>query len=510
MKISLLLISVLLCTWTSAQTLFEWASAPEGVDMEYIYMNAMPDGGVFAISDNDQLNEMRSLWKFVDGKGKEYEDRNLTGNSNAYMLMMYDENGGLRWWQRWSEDNLDVLSSKVGEDGKIYLLVYLEYDDYFDNYDDYDDDEEELEEDEESEIEYGAVPDYHNDDYIKVRVGHAIVQLSTEGRVEQVISLGHLNDDESEIELVDLELYGADQYLIAGSVEDGSYTAGMDLQCNGEGGDFIMLLDKDGNKVWWDIIVNRTDRCCSSNLDGNHIAVAKDGTIYFGFSYDDVACFSNGLQRVASHNYKVKYHREPMETCVIAYSPEGKINWIKAGEGNSLFRGIVATANGLCVAHRIQDDVRSFGEEVDTIGHWNIVFTQLDKKGKLEWNLVTELSSVGSVIVDTKQNVVAAGALNKNGKNYVKAMKLGDIEVKERIESVVVKISPKGTVADVWGGDFGTKGFESPLLVQNSKGKFFLATEVSMGGGIRLNLYYKELPEVVNTWGAAVLGKIKF
>ncbi len=508
MKINLLLILMLMGQWITAQTVFDWASAPQGVEMEYIHLEALPDGGIFAVSDNDRLNEMRHPWFFVDGKGKHFEDRQLAGNENTNILMRFDRDGALLWWQSWREENISIVDTEMGKDGKIYMLVYVEYDDYFNDYD-YDYYEES--ETDEVIIEYGAVPNQRRDDYIKTPVGYAFVRLSQEGVVEQVISLEQFNDMDSEVNLVDFELYGDDQYVVAGDVDEGTYTENLDLPCNGVGGDFIMLLDNEGKKVWWDIIVNRKFKYCSSDMEANHLSVAKDGTIYFGVSYVEGACFSNGMQKVAPVNYKVKQYGSARESYVVSYSPNGKMNWIKMGEGNSHFIGLTKTKSGVCLVHRLYEDVRSFGEEVDTIGGgWNIVFTHIDKKGKLDWNLVTEMSALGNLIVDDQQNIVAAGRLNKEGSNYLRSVKLGDIELDEKIESVVVKISPKGAVKEVWGADFGTKGFESPIVVQNNKGEFFLGTEVWVGGGLKLNIRYKELPEVVKSGGAAVLGKIKF
>lgn len=508
MRAKLLLMAVCAWQWTTAQTIFDWASAPQGVEMQYIHLEALPDGGVFAVSDNDRLNEMRHPWFFIDGKGKRFEDRPLVSNDNTNMLMRFDQDGGLLWWQSWREENISIVDTEMGKDGKIYMLVYVEYDDYFNDYD-YDYYEES--ETDEVIIEYGAVPNQRRDDYIKTPVGYALVRLSQDGMVEQVMSLEQFNDIDSEVNLVDFELYGDDQYVVAGDVDEGTYTENLDLPCNGIGGDFVMLLDKEGKKVWWDIIVNHELRCCSSDMEENHLSVASDGTIYFGTSYEEAACFSNGMQKVAPINYRVKQYGSARESYVVSYSPQGKMNWIKMGEGNSHFMGLTKTKSGVCLVHRLSQDVRSFGEEVDTIGGaWNIVFTHIDKKGKLDWNLVTEMSAVGNLIVDDQQNIVVAGAINKNGSNYLKSMKLGDIELDEKMEFVVVKISPKGIVKDVWAADFGTKGFEHPVLVQSNKGAFFLGTEIWMGGGLKLNIRYKELPEVVKSGGAAVLGKIKF
>ena len=346
MKKSLYIILVLMCHWSVAQTRFEWASAPQGVDMEYISMNATPDGGVFAVSDNDQLNEKRYEWKFVDGKGKEIEDySDLVRNDGYFKLLRFDKDGGLLWYKSWDDDRVKIQSSEVGEDGKIYLLVYVEYDGAVNEYYDYDYDDEE-----ESEIpiiEFGTVPNGY--DGVRTEVGYALLQLSAEGDLEEVISFSYLESEEGEIEINDLEIYG-DQFLIAGTAEDGELTNMLGRTREDEGGDFVMLVDRQGKMVWADIIVHKNFRCCSSYLERNNLSVAEDGTIYFGATYSEGASFSNGFNSIAPLKYNPKHYYRPRESYVVSYSPEGKINWVRTAESISYFEGLKATSNGVYVA----------------------------------------------------------------------------------------------------------------------------------------------------------------
>ncbi|MGJ8660809.1 MAG: hypothetical protein ACSHXL_02100 [Bacteroidota bacterium] len=490
MKKILLITSLLLANYMFSQKRFEWGSAPQGVSMEYISLNAFPGGGVFAISDNSRLNEMRGDWKFVDGKGKEFTRSALTMNDGEYKLLRFAEDGSLLWFQSWQGEYLQIQASTVGPDGKIYLAVYIDY---------YDENED---------GEYGVIPYPNGNGYKEVTPGNAIIQLSKNGDIERIISVPDLNE-EAELEIMDFQIYNGNQFLMVGVSEDGKLTKSLDLEDVGGGGDFIILLDHDGKTVWADLVAHRKNSCCTGTTEGTHVSVAPDGTIYLGAAYFNGGIFTNGLQTLAPAEYSANSHSNSSEAYVVSYSPKGEINWIKTAGSRSRLHGLVATNKGVYVAHRDWGN-RSFGENIDTTGNDNFVITYLDEKGKSNWNFVTEIERIGGMVIDENQNLIATGDYKNQGLNYNQKGKIGDLEMGEREKTFVVKISPKGKVLKLWSVKLSTNRNVIPLLVYTDKKSVFLTTETQMGANLKINLYYPELPSVTANWGCALLAKIVF
>ena len=476
---------IALQSWS--QETFDWATAGQTMSMEYTDLEAHPNGGVVALAEKGQLNFISEDIIFLEGDGSKTSEWILNSNQSGHLLMYFNKEGKVDWLRLINYEYAQASSFSIGPDGSVYLLAFVDY---------YDEDAEGRE--------FGYLGSLDDDSYEEVEVGYHILKFSSDGRFLENTYLQNINY-QIDLEVHDFKVYNNNQFLISGFIEEGKFVENFDVTTQRGGGHLVLMVNSKGVPVWSDVVSNRKNSCCT--LHSSSMDFAPDGTIYLGGTYDIGGIFSNGQETMAPGNFDEKQPRST-EAYVVSYSPKGKINWISVDESQSRLQSLVATDDGVFIAHSIQGP-KAFGEKVDTVGVRNTVISFINSKGKTRWNEIVNAQSVHDMDIDNNGNVVVTGLYKNIVSRNDEPAQFGSFAMKKGAELFAVTINSAGKYVGLWSADLNSSNDYINLAISDD-GAVFLAFEAWCTLSLQLTMIDKSLPDLKCYGGSPILGKINW
>lgn len=487
MKKIILLISILHTLTTFSQNSFEWVTAGQSMSMDYLVLEAHPDGGVVALAEKSQLNYITDEVRFVQGDGSDYTGWSLMSNSNVDILLYFDDKGRIQWLKAVRSDYVRISSVTTGKDGVIYVVAYVE----------------EYDEDSNGNI-IGYLGELNDSPNEAIPYGYKILTYNVKGQIQSIIPLQNI-EESADIEVTNFALAPNGQYILSGFMENGKIASNLKTEALNGGGEFVIAIDKEGMPIWADVVSQRRNSCCSQTSEGSSLDVAPDGTVYLAGTYFTGGVFSNGLETMAPGKFTGN-RNNAREAYVVSYSPKGKINWVKTDESSSTMHKMVATEDGVFLAHVISGP-KSFGTKVDTIGMRSTVFTFINTRGKVKWNEVSAAYSVQDIGVNSKGEVVVAGLFKKIMSSYDTPGHFGKFTMKEREELFIVTLDTKGNFINLWSDHLLTSSDPIHFAI-GPNDEMFLSLEIWCTLSLELGMIDKSFPNLKCSGGTPFLGKI--
>ena len=489
---------------------FNWCTAFQGVQAEYIGAKPYPGGGLVALVGKGAYSfSYGGQEMFVQGGGRPYQANELLANRGGFAIMRLNGSGSVIWASAISDDVAEVLQLAVDEDGNTYLFVMIKAQD-----DALDDDEYE----DENAKQYGYLflrgseqedylDQYHYDEgkpdkSLRFPVGAAIVKLNAGGAIVRVTTVKQLAEN-ADLEVTSMHYYGEGNLLLGGFTDQGKLAENLSVEAHEGGGNFVLMIDSTGTPVWGDVVSYRLSSSLRTSDCGTEVDVAPNGTIYMGGTYFTGGVFSNGLQTLAPDEYTLR-GSNLREAFVVSYNPKGKINWVSVDKSNSTFYDLLATDDGVYVSHNIKGAL-AFGSKVDTSNASFSALTKLNTKGKTVWNKMTNNNRLVCLERGYNETLVVAGKIS----NRITPIKWGKFSTKEEDDVFIITLDKNGEALDLWSANLWRSEVALKLIVTPTNNDTFLAFEAWCGQPGKLSSRNSNLPDVMCHGGAAVLGKIK-
>ncbi len=133
---------------------------------------------------------------------------------------------------------------------------------------------------------------------------------------------------------------------------------------------------------------------------------APNGDVYYAVSVTEGALFGN-KKMVAPVVDSVTEYNLPYEAYLACYSKDGKVKWVKASGGKTIFSALKVTTSGVYLGGHIQNNFNFFGRQIDTTGKKGMVLAAFDLRGNLKWAETTTANTILALAVDQKENIYA-------------------------------------------------------------------------------------------------------
>jgi hypothetical protein len=487
MKTTLVIVFLLLGSSSYTQDKFEWTVAAQGVSLTYVDVAADTEGNVLSLAERGTFSYQTQEAKMMYGDGTAIGNRELIYNSNASVLMYYNKNGKLVWSKVMRNDMAEFRQIAFDEFGNVYVIAFVDY---------WDEDDEGNE--------FGHLPAFDDE---PVAPGYKLVKLSKTGMVLEVNDIKGF-DYEADIEIISMAYYGSGKFVVGGELDDGPLIVGEPLPVNKGGGQFVVMLDKTGEILWSDVVLNRKSSCCSSFTEGYEISVSSEGMIYMTGTFMEGGIFSNGDQVIAPLTYSPNKNDKSYEAYVTAYNEDGELEWKQTVGSKSRSQGIVASKEGVYVTH-VNYGNKSFGKNIDTTGRVSIVLSFLTADGKMRYNKGLPVTTVTDMNINPEDQLIVAGTYKELYGKDKQSRKLGEFPLDERDETVVVTFNKKGEVIRLWSADLFTTR-ERLRIATNNQNETFIVLEAHCAMSLGLQLIDKGLPPLNCYGGVPILGKIKY
>lgn len=95
------------------------------------------------------------------------------------------------------------------------------------------------------------------------------------------------------------------------------------------------------------------------------------------------------------------------EAYLVCYNKDGKMKWLRASGGKSIFSSIKAAASGVYIGGHVHNNQNFFGRKIDTIGKKGMVLAAFDHQGKLRWAETTTANTIRALATDQDENIYA-------------------------------------------------------------------------------------------------------
>jgi|GEM_PF-3715662 len=478
MKYLLLITFIALILNVGAQSKFQWATAVQDMQLEYLSVKAHPAGGVVALAAREHLPSTSSSQPaFFEGGGQSHRTEEINLFSATWVLQL-DEDGKLLWLKAVPKMHAQIPVLAIAPDSTILLFAAVEEED----------------EDEDG-ISYGSLEGLTDEE---VPVGKMIVRLSETGNLLETIPLKQLQTTEDKDFLVyGLQAY-QDGFLLNGYSEDGHLTENT----RETGGDFVICFTADGTVRWLDQVAFGDN---GYTEQGNTVDSAPDGTIYLGGTYFGKATFSNG-QKVEVPR-RMADESKMTEAYIISYDSHGQILWIRTDQSNSVFHRLKATNDGVYVGHEILGNL-AFGKKADTLTNNEMVLTFLSKKGKSSWNKIIGTGDFYGLELTQDGNMAVLGSFLHWDKQPPHSRKFGAFSLGAEDDVFVLTLDSQGKVTALWSAYLHIN-IQQPMHLATYGKNSYVALEVQCGPQRGLSVHDSSFPRAKCHGSVPVLGKIK-
>lgn len=386
MKQTILLLSLLTTQFSVSQCL-DWVVSGNFIDLD-IQFTSMDEqrntvlGGEFRRTTNLVTGEEF----LVDGQGKSTEiplNHSYSRHDDSWFnVVSYNADGALKWHLEIQKENVELHGISHNKGGNILLLVHV-FCQFTESGEDGETDDDET---------HGWFPElYPSEEQTELwQAGYYVVRLSSNGGLINRTLLFEGQQD-LEIEFDDFQSYINEGFLIHGLAERRfNYPEKIKSPLIDEG-HVVFAFDSVGKLLWTDLIQY------PGGVSGFYrsIASSSDGSVYLTGTANRGLDFSNG-QKVKMDPALFAKNRQ---SYLVAYSPQGKIRWLKLSKTNATVHQVEATNDQVFMSYLISpSEISAFGFLTDTLGGKRLVTSSFSTDGKNLWSF----AEVGIRVHDLK------------------------------------------------------------------------------------------------------------
>ena len=388
MKPVLLLLTLVFSAAGFAQHL-DWVASGEYVDMNLLFASADQKQNVVVVGEFRISAEPNESF-LVDGKGNRIDvPLNHSGrsyNNSFFHLVSYSADGEMKWHLEIRKENVEVhgISHTKNEDILLFAHVSGQFTENGRNGETDDDDT------------HGWFPElYPSDEQVELwKAGYYVIKLSPEGKLINKTLLFDSQWD-LEIEFDDFQSYMNDGYLIHGLADKRFDYPGVvktPLTTN-SGAHVVFAFDKAGKLLWSDVVRYQEGICVLYRS----MASSPDGNVYLAGTSNRGLEFSKG-EKVSFDPTQNSFQRQGY---LLAYSPKGKIRWLKLSETNASVHQLKATNEQVFLSYLLSPgEVAAFGFIADTVGKKRLITSSFSSDGTNLWSF----SEAGTRVHDLEVN----------------------------------------------------------------------------------------------------------
>jgi hypothetical protein len=486
---NLLLISSLLYAQEKV-AFFDWCVGSEGMNLAFMDMEVMPDQSVVALAYADGSTYGGT---FLNANGAKANFQSTSGQ--AWMLIKFSPEGIVEWQKPVSERQGGIYQIEINEAGEIVVLAWVEEDEdeYYNYYE-----EEESESEEEPEF-LGSIPAFGLE---RIKAGGYILKLSSTGQVSDTIFVDALEG--LDLEDCQFKSYVDGKYLIAGTDAGEALPPKLAMKAGEYGSEYILAIGQEGELLWGDIMRYRKRH--GYLVGGRALTYAPNGTVYLGGTYTKGGTFSNGKQTMVPVSYEESSRNsEWREVYIIAYTPPGKIKWIRTNEGSSFLSTLAATNQGLFVGHRTVKNIL-LGQSVDTTDKKQFGVSFINAKGKTIWTRMAGVNKAEEMIIDQKGNLRMLGTFRMHHNSG----DIGRFSLPDRHQTFVATISPKGDILSLQSANLRVTTRNEPLIMAlGANDEIYLSGVMWLSLPFKINRLDPSFPNLDASGDVAILGKVK-
>ncbi|RYG53233.1 MAG: T9SS type A sorting domain-containing protein [Chitinophagaceae bacterium] len=349
---------------TATAQQFEWASSGDN-------LNGGMRASVLDAAGNMIVAGVANMPMYYSGGQQLYSssgDSKTIGVGDFMFLASYSPDGKINW-VREVQGADDPVGMGIDTDGNIVVLASNERN-----------------------------PSFREID-VRVELGrYFILHISPEGRVKKVVAdtLGLLRDP------MRFVVTREGDYLVTQS-EYRLMDSGKGY--NEEVGFFgLYKLNKDFKTVWKQEV--RRFGHHGYYTQGVLIDEGTNGDVYAVVSVAEGAGFGNKKFTPPVVD-SVGQYNPAYEAYLACYNKEGKLKWLRASGGKSIFSSIKATASGVYIGGHVHNNQNFFGKKIVTTGRKGMVLAAFDLKGKLKWAETTTAHTIRALATDQNENIYA-------------------------------------------------------------------------------------------------------
>lgn len=238
-------------------------------------------------------------------------------------------------------------------------------------------------------------------------------------------------------------------------------------------------------------------------------AITKDGTVYLGGTFKGGGTFG-GTRKIVADELIDENGQQSFETYLAAYSPQGKLRWVKTSANRAYFHAIAANNRGVFVGYNVIDANESFGEKIDTTGDKTMVISHFDKKGKLDWSKSTGTDRSEDLKLDRENNLYILGTFRNRSGCFTKSGVIGTDTLAKNNKVFIARFSEKGEYQWVKEANIPIHTRSNPFrLHMDNCGNMYLTGYLSFGMKTPMSLWDKAFLKGMGYGGAPLVARFK-
>ncbi len=419
--ICLILIAAYLLSLTSHAQHFEWAASAGNIDIRYSFSSV--DG-----SDNIVVGGPGGVnWSH---RGKQPELYNSTGkitnlnyDERTDLIACYSPGGDILWHLQTDQRNTKLLGISRDENGSIVLLIDVKRTTGKDG------------------KAYGYMPELNGSELMYA--GYYLVFLNKEGRLDKKVFVFYKDPYKMDISGFVSTPNGG--FLLCGFADPGKLCAELPVTAGPSGGDFVLVLDKDGHPVWADIVSYATTTCCTHSSEMTKVSVSNDGTVFLSGTFYKGGTFGGSKTIISKTSKEDTQYNLPYEAYIASYTSSGKFKWVSNSGSKWFSHSIAANTQGVVIAFKTMSGNMFLGEKVDTTNgkHW--VLAMLDNSGNIKWKTTSGTDRAHEIRFDSNNDIYVLGTNREVGKWNLSEGIIGTDTLRSQFTTVfIAKFDNKG------------------------------------------------------------------
>jgi hypothetical protein len=449
---------------------FEWAASSGNIDIRYAF-SAVDSRNNLVVGGTASRN-----WTH-NGAPEIYNSSGIASklgyNEFSELIVSYAPNGTINWFHQLDSRYNELNGICIDENGSIVLLVYIKPEDY---------------DEQERAIGYLSLLV----DPKPVPAGFSLVYLDSDG---SYLSMKHaIDDEESKITISSFIPYPNGGFVLSGFANPGKICKALKVEAGKGGGDFVLVLDKNGQADWADIVSYGAQSCCSYLSDMCKAAVAPDGTVYLGGTYYEGGTFGGSKKIVSPTSPEDNQYNKPYEAYIACYSARGKLNWVKTSVQKALFHSIAANNSGVLAAVGLVGQNHLFNETVDTSRGRTLILTAYNPKGNQLWYTSTNADRIHAISYDNQSNIYILGTMNEVGRarKYGQIGIIGSDSLQKRTDLFIARFNNKGKYQWVKEAELPITTSNEPILFNMDHcGNLFVSGTIFFSFKAQLSMFDK-------------------
>ncbi|WP_207494444.1 T9SS type A sorting domain-containing protein [Aridibaculum aurantiacum] len=416
----LLLLLIAFSHTISAQH-FEWAASAGNIDIRYNYSSVDPENNI-VVGGGGGVN-----WSHMGRQPELYtatgEQIKLSQQERTDVIACYSPDGAVLWHLQTDQRNTELSGIAHDENGTTVLLVEI------------------LAVASENGEEYGYFPELER--HAIIPAGFYLIYLNKEGRLIKKVKV--FDKEPERIDISGFIPYPNGGFVLSGFLHPGVLSETLKLSAGPAGGDFVLVLDKEGQPAWGDVISFARTTCCTQTSESVKASVAPNGTVYLGGNFLTGATFGGAKKIMAPTSPNDNMYNEPYEAYIASYSPQGKLNWVRTTKARWQCQSVAATNNGVVIAFKTMSNNIFLGEKVDTTGGKWWVLAILDRAGNTKWKTTSSTDRAHQVRFDRENHLYVLGTHRETGKWNNSPGVIGTDTVQSKFAVVyIAKFDPNG------------------------------------------------------------------